>query len=112
MRFNKRTFHDPYEGHGVEVGFTAKSGVQYSIDLGVGFTPKVFEASLEITPPFDTQALNTGGADESVDFKEAQFILARLSILWLSINLTFNRLPLWHKPVSWDWDSMLESMDD
>lgn len=95
MRFNSRVIHDPYYGHGVDLDLTATSGVSYGTGFSIGVTDSLFKINLTLTPPFDTNRLNTFGREDSVGgYSELGL---KVCFLWLQVSLNFYR----HDNRSW-----------
>lgn len=95
MEINFRVIHDPYYGHGFDVSTTTASEVTYGGGVSLGVTDSLFKINLNLTPPFDTNKLNTLGAEEGVGgFTELGL---KVCVLWLQLTVSIYR----HKDKDW-----------
>jgi hypothetical protein len=86
-----RVFHDPYSGLGADIAFRTPAGTRYSFVPSIGLSDKLLELSFEATPPFDTRKINTSGSEEGGDNFELAILELRVTVLWISIAIGFNR---------------------
>jgi hypothetical protein len=100
MNLSKRKIHDPYEGFGTEwsINFDNHS---YSVVTSMGVSESLVMLEIQATAPFDTNRINTQGAEESVPSWFKRFGI-RVGILFMQVGIEFYRTTT--RAIGFDWE--------